>query len=63
MSFPPLSALLVNVTLALGRLVRREEELYGRSRVLGDVRADLVRVDLVHQQVVDLVRRMRTVWK
>lgn len=59
----PLSAFLEHVVLALCRLVRREEQLDGGAGVLRHVAADLVRVDLVRQEVVDLVRRVRTVWK
>lgn len=52
--------LVVNVKLGL---VGREEELDGRAGVLGHVRAHLVRVDLVHQQVVDLVPGVRAIFK
>ena len=43
------------------RRVGREEELNRGPRVLDDPAADLVRVDLVHQQVVDLLQRQRTI--
>ena len=59
-----MTALLVVVVVevVLG-LVRREDELDGGAGVLRQLRADVVRVDLVGEEVVDLLRRMRTVWK
>ncbi len=59
----PLPAFLEDVVLAFRGLIRWEEKLDGRASVLGDVAANLVRVDLVHQKVVDLAGRMRAVCK
>jgi len=45
------------------QLIGREEQLDGGGRVLGDAAANLVRIDLVYQQVIDVILRLRAVWK